>query len=100
MLDAAIDDVLHVRASRIGEQGPVAQGSRARFKAALIPTYDLAAGEILRATANEIGRVQPAIGETRSFERRADRFGRVAKTERGVVEREVAGFALKHVPMP
>ena len=45
MLDAAVQDVFHLRPPRIGHDASVAQGARSELQPSLKPSYNLAVGD-------------------------------------------------------
>ena len=58
VLDAAIQNVLHLRAARIGQNAAIAERARAPFGAALKPADDFSRGDVLRRGPEQCGFVE------------------------------------------
>ena len=54
MLDAAVQDVFHLRPPRIGHDASVAQGARSELQPSLKPSYNLAVGDPRRRLACDL----------------------------------------------
>ena len=53
VLDAAVENVLHFRAARIGQNAAIAQRARAPFRRALKPAHDFSVGDVARRSPRQ-----------------------------------------------
>ena len=98
VFDAAVEDVLHVGAARVGQDAAVAEGARAELHAALEPAEDFAFGDLPRGGVEELSLIHAMADYARGFHLFADlsatEFGAVI----GVLHDEAAGFVQDLVP--
>ena len=58
MLDAAIQNVLHLSTARIGENAAIAERARSPFRRALKPAHDFSRGNMAGSCFDERGLVE------------------------------------------
>ena len=58
VLDAPIQNFLHLGAARIGQNAAIAQSARSPFRGALKPTHDFSGGDVARGRFDESCLVQ------------------------------------------
>ncbi len=108
-LDLEVEEVLHVRPPRIGQDRAVAEGPRPPFRASLVPADDLAAGESLGGLHCQAVLVRdrldtdlppPAVHSPRLREPRGDRLAdlrlAVCRTPGAVLHDEAVPWRAEH----
>ena len=103
MLDAAIENFLHFRAARIGDDAAIAEGARTPLGAALEPAENFSVGDDRRAALHEFffrqfGDGIAALRELAGGHRGADSLARVARPPISVVHHKGARLAENLVP--
>src|SRR6266498_175812 len=98
VLDASIEDVLHVVAPRVGDDRAIAERARAELHPALEPADDVACGDALGNRAEECVVLEPLRGEPRSTQRLRALLVGVLGPRVGVIHDESAWPAEYLVP--
>ena len=98
VLDARVEDVLHVVASRVGDDRAVAERARAELHPSLEPAHDLARGDVLGDRAEQRVVVEQLRLEARAADRAAVVRVRVLGARVRVIHHEAARAAERLVP--